>query len=646
VGQQFDFDVSDVLAYDIDEEIRVEIEFDLQTSSTMVGLVYDKSGDGTGIVAISLPEIWTERFHTESVVLERARFAGRGNYGTDLMLLSAGGRDTSITISDVRVIRSYETELAVDHGWLNLTILGDAGEPTPAQIGLYDESGRAPLPSSAAIPMRQFSDLTRTAFLLPASVNWPSENRYIFYADGNYSTRLPVGNYQIITSKGVEYSIAQREITIEPDTTHDILIKLEHWIDLPSQNWYSGDVHIHVPRRDAIENNSIWLQAQAEDLHVANTLLMDNIATEHYPQFDWGQEPGFGEGNYWVIPGQEGPRSTVRGHTIHLNIHEPVKNPDRYLLYHEVVSAMSAQGGTSGYAHAGAEGLRTRAGLALEAPYGFVKFIEVLQRSSLDTDLWFDFLNLGYRIAPAAGSDYPYGGHIGDVRNYVKCDAGYSSDNWYQGLSNGRTFVTNGPIVTFDLNGSNMGDEVALSKGDPIVIAAQASINTDIDLLDRIELIEQGEVVATTQMDAGSDLLQLSHEVRAEHGTWFVIRVYGKTFLSSETDGRAENSQKALSTVLPNEGYVAAVTAPIYVSVDGQKTWKQNAVTNLATELKAELDRVGNLTIETVGGFEELWETGPTWTNTWDTQHKLLVERIRLVKLKYDDLIEHSRQAK
>jgi hypothetical protein len=240
---------------------------------------------------------------------------------------------------------------------------------------------------------------------------------------------------------------------------------------------------------------------------------------------------------------------------------------------------MSAQGGISGFAHGNGTGLRTRAGVAIEAPYGLVKFMEVLQRGILGTDIWFDFLNLGYKI---------------------------------------------------------MGEEVSLSAGDQIIVSAQASINSDIDLLDRIELIEQGDVVATVESDSGSEFLELTHEFDAEKGTWLVLRAYGKTAVQA-----AESPfPSALNSVLPVAGYAAAVTAPIYVSVDGQRTWKRDAVADLAEEMKAELDGVANLTLQAVGGFEEIWQTGEAWTNTWVSQHALLVERIEEVKREYDSLIE------
>jgi len=639
-GSQFDFDVSDVFAFDIDETVELEIDFDLRRSHDTVALAYDQNGGGAEIRLIDLPQDQRERLHTERVSLERARFAGRGDYGTDFQILSVGGGlGAALTICDIRVRRTMQTPLAEALGWLELTVEDEEGRPTPARVGLYDNSGKAPMPSQAAVQMTEFSDLIRVVWLPPTVVNWPAGNRYAFYTDGHYAAAVPAGEYEIVVTKGIEYRTVRRKISIEPHSRQSATITMDRWINMPERGLYSGDVHIHYPRRNAAENQSIWQQAQAEDLHVANTLYMDNIATAHYPQLDWGDDPGFGSGIHRVIPGQEGPRSTVRGHTIHLHIREPVKKPDRYLLYNEIFEAVSAQGGISGFAHGSLEGLRTRAGIALEAPDGLVRFMEVLQFGNLGTDLWFEFLNLGYKISPAAGSDYPYGGHIGDERNYVRIDGQFSPSGWFDGLSAGRTFVTNGPILDFQVNGATMGDQISVSRGDRIVVSAHSSINTDIDLLAKLELIEQGEIIASVESAAGAEVLELEHEFDASAGTWLVLRAYGKSAMQS----RPGSYPPALDSVLPTTGYAAAVSAPVYVSVDGQKTWKRDAVAELASEMKDELDNLASLSLDSVGGFEEIWQTDLAWRTAWEFQHALLVERIVQVKAQYDSLIQSAR---
>jgi hypothetical protein len=252
-----------------------------------------------------------------------------------------------------------------------------------------------------------------------------------------------------------------------------------------------------------------------------------------------------------------------------------------------------------------------------------VKFIEVLQRGRLGTNVWFDFLNLGYKIAPAAGSDVPYGARIGDVRSYVNTKDAAIPESWFAGLSDAHTFVTNGPILSFEINGFGMGDNVSISSGERLTINAEASINPDIDQLARFELIEQGDVIREVISDAGSDELKLSHELTAEHGTWFVVRAYGK-------------NQKA------GDGSVAAVSAPIYVSVDGQRTWKLDDVTTLANKMKSALDSFASLSLESAGRLDEWFETRRPWTANWASQQDLLRERIDHAKTKYDRLIQLS----
>ena len=61
-------------------------------------------------------------------------------------------------------------------------------------------------------------------------------------------------------------------------------------------------------------------------------------------------------------------------------------------------------------------------GMALLAPLGLVDFIEVLQGGRLVDDGWYRLLNLGYRVKPAAGTDWPYSDFPGVVRFYVKVD--------------------------------------------------------------------------------------------------------------------------------------------------------------------------------------------------------------------------------
>ncbi len=629
-GAQFHFDVRERLAFDIDETVGVEVDFALGKRYRAVTVAYDRNGGGPGTVDLVLPDAAGQSFSTQRFTLKRARFAGRGPFGSDLTVagvpLSRSIFAHAITLCDVRITRGAGAREPGGHGWLDLVVRDERGEPTPARLGLYDATERAPLPSGAALETEAFG-LRRRMILLsrePGSAGWPSPNRWVFHTGGSYRARLPAGEYRLVVAKGLEYRRVTRSIRIEADGTRALEITLRRWTDLPARGWYSGDVHIHTARRGAADGWASYVHARAEDLHVANSLQMGNVSGVEFQQALWGEQGRIEWDAFSVVPGQEDPRTTVRGHAIHLDIPEPVRIPHRYLLYHEVTERVAELGGVSGYAHIGgvAGTAGGRVGLALDAPFGEVDFVEVLQGGGLGTEVWFDLLNLGYRIPPAAGSDAPFVGNVGDVRTYVKLPGEYSADAWFAGLAAGRTFVTTGPMVELDLNGAGVGSEVELAAGEPMRLSARATINPDIDLLERIELIEQGEVVAESSSAEGAEVLEIAFDSTARRGTWFVVRAAGRTTSPTRHFGSRT---------------VEAISAPIYVSVDGQRTWRPDRVPAIVAEQKELLELVANLPVERIRPPEP-WQTEPGWSSDWPRQRDLLRHRIERALAAYTEL--------
>ena len=151
------------------------------------------------------------------------------------------------------------------------------------------------------------------------------------------------------------------------------------------RGWFSGDTHLHL-MRDPIDDLDVWGQVAAEDVSVGNLLEMGNIVTTHFRQPAWGKAGRFLRDGHMIASGQEDPRTTQRGHTIHHNLQTPFHLPtDEFFAYHKVFEASHEQGGVSGYAHMG-QLFNGRRGLALDVPFGLVDFIEVLQGGRLETD--------------------------------------------------------------------------------------------------------------------------------------------------------------------------------------------------------------------------------------------------------------------
>jgi hypothetical protein len=370
---------------------------------------------------------------------------------------------------------------------------------------------------------------------------------------------------------------------------------------------------------------------QAEDVHVANILQMGNIAYAHWPQYDWTPQIVATDRTYSFVPGQEDPRTARRGHTISLRLKEPIRDPGHYLLYHEVFAKARAQGGVTGYAHVvGEGGANARGGLAVDVPFGLVDFVEVLQFGRGGSNVWFDFLNLGYKLAPSAGTDYMYDFTLpGAERSYVHVPKPFSLQGWFDALKAGNTFVTNGPMLEFLVNGQGMGSEIRLKSGDKLTIDAVASINPDVDSLDSLELIEQGEVIKTAKAtDAEESKLVLHHEIVAKHGTWFVIQAKGKRPFK-------EPLIEWLRTDQGSERI--AQSGAVYVYVDDQSFWKPSAVPAIVQRLKSAMEKL--MEPETGDGGAEHWDTrGPT-LESWDSQKGPLKERVDEVMLIYDDLV-------
>lgn len=637
-GWWLNFNVRDEFAFDIDETVELQIEFYTSPDAGEVVLAYDRN-DGATLFNIFIDSELTKtidlktqgesRWQKKAVLLERARFANLGFAGTDFSLMEWG---KEFTVCGITLRRSYTTPLRANLGVVNINVFDAAGRPTPARMGIYDRSGRLPLPSDEAVQLRTYNGPSRIIALRADATPWSAKNHSVFYVGGSYHATLPQGSYELVVSKGPEYRIAHQNFVVKGGQARSIGVSLERWTNMADKGWYSGDDHIHYARESALDDHNLLLFTEAEDLNLGNTLQMGNSGNTYFRQRDWRYIANDDKTTFVLVPGQEDPRTSRLGHTLHLNIKEPVRNPARYLLYNETFAKTRAQGGITGYAHLAWEGTtggeNARAGLALDVADGLVDFVEVLQVGMANAQTWFDFLNLGYKIAPAAGTDWPYADVPGAVRIYVRLDNGFTPQGWFDGLRRGHNFVTNGPMLALTLNGQPMGSDLHVKAGGALAIEASASINPDVDLLDRLELIEQGEVVKTViSSGGGAENLSLRYRLSAKQGSWFVSRAYGRRHKKQPWEGTD----------------VVALSAPIYVSVDGDSHWKPSAVTGIVAELEKDLQHILDAAKSNV---DETWDTDVPDETYWPTQKAILKERIDKAVLLYESLARKATTGK
>ncbi|MCZ6617925.1 MAG: CehA/McbA family metallohydrolase [Gammaproteobacteria bacterium] len=621
-----DVDVRDSYGFDINEPVDLSLVLHRESSATGVVVAYDRVG-GPGRAERTL-DPGSNGFVELTIPLPSARFANRGDHGTDLMLTATipsgpAQQPELITVCDIRVARSFATPTE-PHGWLDLTIVDEHRTATAARVGLYDAMGRLPIPAPEAVDIRKFDDMTET-YLLQTTAVWPHQNRFVFYVDGRYRARIPVGPYQIVAMKGIEYRLINETLEVRADRTTRKTLRLKRHVDMPGRGWYSGDVHIHNLRNQDTDSEQLLAQTRGEDVHIANILEMGNVARTYFPQYAWGITDRKQRGVHTIVPGQEDPRTLTLGHTIHLNLEHPIRFPDDYLNYHRVFEAVAAEGGISGFAHASGGLPGTTEGMTIQAASGLLDFGEVMQSSEIGTDVWFSLLNLGYRFAPAAGTDYPYIDHPGAVRGYVETGTDYNVDAWFAGLANGRTFVTNGPILEMTLNGQGMGSEVRVDKGQRLNVSASAVLNPDIGGLVGLELIKHGEVVASESSADGAESLTLDFSEAAQESAWYVVRAHGQ---------RPGHSAS-----------ITAITAPVYVVVDGKElAWKREAVANIANRLISALENVKNRASADVID-SEAWHTMAVWAEEFPPQLESARARIEAAQEHLRDLILAAQRA-
>jgi len=625
-GPMLSVNVSDLYAYDIDETVTIEIEFDMEETGRDIKLQYDKNGGVVGTQNIKLKKREDHRFYRHTFTLERARFVGRkinqfskGDFSISGLGHSGEGAK-NITVCDITIKRSYETQKPFEYGGLSLSLFDESGHAIPARVGIYDKTGRMPMPREGAIPVSYFSEATRS-IPLPANngVYWPSNNPQAFYIDGHYQAKLPVGSYYLIVARGLEYRVLEKKFVINADKDTSLEVQLIRWTDMPTKGWYSGDVHVHSRRRTSEDSSILRLQAKAEDLNVVNVLQMGNISGIYYQQSGWGEAGRYGEYPYTLVSGQEDPRTRRLGHTIQLNIEKPVRFPKRYYLYNDVFEEIRKQGGLTGYAHSALSHIppyRECPGLALDLPYHLVDFIE-LNAGASNLSCWFDALNLGYKLSLAAGTDFPYAGIPGAVRTYVQTGNPYTAQAWFDGLKAGRTFVTNGPMLELRINGKGMGSDLRVNKDDKLTIHAMASINPDTYPLEKIELIQQGEVIATEVNKKGGSELHLHYETKVNHGAWFVIRAQGK------------------------DKNIVAVSSPIYVYAADTGFCKPSAIPTLAAKFKDQMKEALEMKLKDIKEYEA-WDTFSPRLKYWPKNKSALQQRIIDASQRYDRLVTLS----
>ncbi|MGN6436614.1 MAG: CehA/McbA family metallohydrolase [Agriterribacter sp.] len=390
----------------------------------------------------------------------------------------------------------------------------------------------------------------------------------MYQTSGDFSIQLPPGKWRISLQHGNEYRPVFEEFIIKPgEKKIRKNYVLQRWINLPSMGWYSGDVHVHHPTNKPAFKEYLLEYAKAEDVHVVNMLEMGHHLGTDFKLEGFGKKFRTCKGNVCLVSGQEDPRSHF-GHIIGLNIEEQVRDTSAYDYYDLVFKKLRLQpGALIGFSHFAVWGNGIDKGIPFYITTGEIDFVELMQFLKINTPAYYDYLNLGFRITAAAGSDFPWASTIGDVRTMVYTGKKFSVDAWFAGLKAGHSFVTNGPALFLEADGKLPGSEMNVKPGSSSALKVKAVSDKTIGTIDRVAIYNNDGLVTEKMNTRKADVVEIKLDHLISKSQWLAAVTY------------CDNG-------------AVAHTTPVYFVVDGKPTYSVEKAPGIIQKQLEELKRI------------------------------------------------------
>ncbi len=473
---------------------------------------------------------------------------------------------TRTNASERRHVRLTALRFRGPSGRLRVRINDELGKPTPVRLYVRADDGKAYCPSDSPI------------FFYPLEAG-PDAGGF-FLGTGDDTFPVPAGLVRLEAIKGVEYEMEKRTVQVAPGETAEVSISMRRWTNWIERGWQTGENHFHANYNGGYyqrpPQSLQWLQA--EDLNAANMIVANSEGGfVHDKEFFTGSVSPLSSGSYLLYWGQEYRNSFPLGHMAFLNIRKQV--PPSYTSvigsnspYDFPLNTMAAleakkQGGLVSYVHPMMNQSRdvfdTNLGakeMPVGAALGAVDVIDILPFGEGAYELWYRFLNCGFRIAPGAGTDVftnwrGINNIPGGSRQYVEVGPATSWNRWIERLREGRDFVTNAPLLTFTVNGKPMGPVIEVPAGQPFHARLEVEIVSRVPF-DKVEFIQNGTLIAHREIAPQKSPFQAREEVEVSQSSWFAVRVSGPP---------------ARGVVAPG-GIPRAHSGVVYVNVGGRPT--------------------------------------------------------------------------
>ena len=445
----------------------------------------------------------------------------------------------------------------VDTGrnWVHTTVLDDeTGKPIPCRIHFRSAHG---IPYA---PHGHHPHVNSNLGTWHIDVGGDARLGQITYAyiDGKCQGWLPRGEVIVDVARGYEYEPVRTRLEIQPGQ-RDLTLRIKRVEHLNKERYFSGDTHVHF-----LSTQGALTEAAAEDLDVVNLLLSQwghlFTNTEEFT----GRPSISGDSETIVYATQEN-RQHMLGHLTLLGLKEPVMpwcsdgpseaemGGNLEVTLSHWADACHAQGGSVVIPHLPNPNGEPAALIAT----GRADAVEMLTHNPFFHLEYYRYLNGGYRLPLVGGTDKMDNGvPVGLYRTYayIPPDEPFTYDNWCKAMRGGNTFLSGGPLLRFTVDGLPIGSTLTLGRnGGTVEVEAVA---TSIVPVHTLEIVQNGQVVASTEEANGARELRLRAKVRVDGAAWLCARCAGPNY-----------------TAIPHHDSwhrgIMAHTSPIYLACGG-----------------------------------------------------------------------------
>jgi len=435
-------------------------------------------------------------------------------------------------------------------------------------------------------------DPTRTPYFRPENPrdtgkSWEQFKDSCFPPEDGLEVRLPVGIYLASASRGPEYTRDQKIIEILKDDRQDLVLTIDKVVETP--NLISLDPHMHTTNSDgqmAVPERLKSVVAEGVDVAVATD---HNFITDYL-----GPLKKLGLDKYLaVLSGCEVTKpSMIHYNTYPMQVKEEEDDRGAIEIGPDDVSALFAASRTANplaflqvnHPRAGTLGYFNNFELDKDAAAFAKKAIDLsfnlfeamngpsfFRGNQEAIEDWLHLLNRGYYF-PIVGSSDTHaidGAEPGFSRTYIyyagkKAEA-LDANAVLRALGKGKSFVSNGPIVDFKVNGASSPGDSLTAKGGTVDLAMKVTGAPWVSV-DEVRLIINGERRIIFPIKASEKSLEKFRQqisLNLEKDAALVLEVLGKKTLYPVI-------QRQTGEGLPaNASLPYALTNPIFIDVDG-----------------------------------------------------------------------------